>query len=103
MAWKATLAILIAGFVGLNVFALIEKGGSGLLSLLATGDPWLIALCVDLTLALGFLSLWHWRDARARGKSYLPYLIATAVLGSIPPMLYLLGRPKAPTADTSPQ
>ena len=53
----------------------------------------------DLLIALSLVSVWIWQDARAHDTSPWPYLIITALTGSIGPLLYLLRRP----ADSAPR
>jgi hypothetical protein len=49
----------------------------------------------DLAIALSLVMVWMWRDARARGATVWPYLIATLVLGSVGPLSYLIVRESA--------
>ena len=49
----------------------------------------------DLTIALSLILFWMWRDARARGATLWPYVLLTAVLGSVGPLLYLIRRESA--------
>ena len=47
---------------------------------------------VDLVIALTFVMVWMWNDAKARGISPLPFVVATLLLGSIAPLVYLIRR-----------
>jgi hypothetical protein len=49
-----------------------------------------VAVLVDLTIALTFVTIWLWNDARRRGITPAPYVALTAALGSIGPLLYLV-------------
>ena len=62
-----------------------------------TANAATIAAMVDLTIALSLVTVWMWRDARARGVVLVPYLLLTATLGSIGPLLYLLLRGRMPS------
>lgn len=51
---------------------------------------------LDLCIALTMVSSWMLVDARRRGATVWPYLVATPLLGSIAPLTYLLLRPASP-------
>lgn len=46
----------------------------------------------DLVIALGLVMVWMWRDARRIGRNPWPWLVATLLLGSFSPLVYLLTR-----------
>ena len=47
---------------------------------------------VDLVIALVLVMTWMWRDARAAGRNPWPWIVATLLLGSFGPLVYLLTR-----------
>jgi len=49
-----------------------------------------VAVLVDLTIAVSLIGVWMWNDAKRRGMSPLPYLVASLFLGSLGPLAYLL-------------
>lgn len=49
-----------------------------------------VQVLIDLVIALTLFLVWMWSDAKRRGISPLPYLVATLFLGSIGALLYLL-------------
>jgi len=51
---------------------------------------------LDLCIALTMVTSWMISDARQRGVTVWPYLVATPLLGSISPLCYLLLRPETP-------
>ena len=53
----------------------------------------------DLVIALTLVTIWIWRDARSRGRSPVPWVVATLALGSFGPLLYLLSRTSGPRRD----
>lgn len=89
---KAIVGVVFAIFVSIHIYALETAGFSGLWTALTQGNAWHLLIGTDLMIALGMVSTWLWRDARARGSSPLPYLVMTALGGSLGPLLYLLGR-----------
>lgn len=46
----------------------------------------------DLVIALTLVMVWVWRDARATGRNPWPWIVATLLLGSFSPLVYLLTR-----------
>lgn len=46
----------------------------------------------DLVIALTLVMVWLWRDARRSGRNPWPWLVATLLLGSFSPLVYLLTR-----------
>lgn len=86
-------------FAALNVYAFEADGLKGLWDAVTTGSAWQKVLGVDLVISLSLVLSWLWRDARAHGRSPLPYVVATALTGSLGPLWYLLRRPD-PTAAT---
>lgn len=98
---KAIVGGIFVVFAALNVYALGSAGITGLGEALAAGNAWNRVLGVDLLIALGLVLTWLWRDARAHGRSPLPYVFLTALTGSLGPLLYLLRRPSpaSPASD----
>jgi hypothetical protein len=85
------LGTLLAAFTVFSVAALVLMGpvaffaahSANLATIQVFAD-----LVIALTIVLGFV----WRDARERGLPWLPYAIATLLVGSIAPLAYLLHR-----------
>jgi len=88
-AARIAVGLVLLAFADLNFYVVSQYGYSGFLEL-ATANAATIAVLVDLTIALSFISVWMWRDARRRGITVVPYLAVTALLGSIGPLLYVL-------------
>ena len=51
---------------------------------------------VDLVIALVLVMIWMWRDAKATDRNPWPWMVATLVLGSFGPLIYLLTRQSVP-------
>jgi membrane protein implicated in regulation of membrane protease activity len=93
MDWKRlALLFVLADFSVLTAYATIEHGVAGIIEL-ALANSVTITLSVDLLIALSLVAGWMWSDARQRGVTPFPYLLLTATLGSIGPLLYLVRRP----------
>ncbi|MCO4763613.1 MAG: hypothetical protein KC502_19030 [Myxococcales bacterium] len=86
------LALLLADFVALNIWA-VETAGLVELFQQAIGSTGGILLTVDLLLALGFVCTWLYKDAKRRDVNPLPWLALTVMSGSIGWLLYLVVRP----------
>lgn len=89
---KLMAAAVLAAFVSLNVYTLLRGDLAAFLSLLRSGDPWILLLSADLVIALGMVVTWMWDDAKRRSTSALPYTLVTLLTGSIGPLCYLLTR-----------
>jgi hypothetical protein len=92
MSWKQIgLSLVLADFLGLSAYAVYQHGYLGFFEAMAANAATTAALA-DLTIALGMVVVWMWQDARDRGVSPLPYVVLTATLGSVGPLLYLIRR-----------
>jgi Terpene cyclase DEP1 len=97
------LEAVLLGFSGLTGYTVYYYGYIGFFEQMATNAITITAF-VDLTIALGLVTLWMWQDARKQRISPLPYVILTLTLGSIGPLLYLIRRlSKEPHLLTVPQ
>ena len=85
------LSLVLADFAALTAYALYEYGLGGFFGIMAANAATLTALA-DLTIALSLVLAWMWNDARQRGTAFFPYAIATLLLGSVGPLLYLIVR-----------
>ncbi|MBL9102587.1 MAG: DUF2834 domain-containing protein [Myxococcales bacterium] len=85
------LTIVLVDFLALTAWAVAEVGFvqifAGLLD-----NPGSVQVGVDLLLAIGMIAAWMWVDARKHGLTVAPYLLLTATLGSIGPLVYLIRR-----------
>jgi hypothetical protein len=100
MNWKRLgIGLVLVDFSALTAYAIYQHGYLGFIDA-ALMNAWTIQLSVDLVLALSFVMVWMWGDARDRGISPLPYALVTLVLGSIGPLLYLFRREARESAPT---
>lgn len=92
MSWKkVVLSLVLVDFAALTIYAVYTTGYVGFFEMLMAN--WAtIAVSADLVIALSLIGVWMWRDAHRRGVSPLPYLVLTATLGSVGPLLYLIRR-----------
>jgi len=94
------IGFVLADFLALTVYAVYHYGYLAFFDLHALNAIQL-QIFVDLTIALSFVMVWMWRDAKARGISPIPYVVMTLFLGSIGPLIYLIRR-EATAASASP-
>lgn len=86
-----SIAILVP-FAAITAYALATVGYMGIVSYhLPSPAGWQVL--ADLVVALVLVCSWMIVDARKKGRSVLPYLIATIFLGSFGPLAYLLLAP----------
>ncbi len=87
------LAAVLLDFVALTVWAILNTSWVAFIELVSS--PMGIQVCVDLTVALIFSSVWIYRDAKARGVNPVPWLVLTWTTGSPGPLAYALSRSMA--------
>jgi uncharacterized protein DUF2834 len=88
-AARLGVGLVLLAFADLNAYVVWQYGYVGVWRLV-TANAATMAAMVDLTIALSFVLVWMWRDARRRGISLVPYVLLTATLGSVGPLLYLV-------------
>lgn len=88
------LALVVVIFVAFTSWSLGIVFSSGLVGLIAVvgKEPWAAQMLVDLVISCSVAWVWLSGDAKARGISPWPYIIATAALGSIGVLAYLIHR-----------
>ena len=101
---RIALGIVLANFSAMTAYAIYRYGFAGSLAL-CFANAATTTLFVDACIALGLVAMWMWQDARARGRSWLPYALLTIGFGSVGPLLYLItgrgGDPMVRVADGS--
>ena len=85
------LSLVLLAFGAFEAYAVWEHGVVGLFAAVLANSATTVAF-VDLAIALGLVSVWMAVDARERGMSAVPYVVATMALGSVGPLLYLIRR-----------
>ena len=87
-------------FTGYSLWIIAQHGYTGFLTL-AGREPWAMQMLLDLVIALVAVSTVLERDARRRGIAAWPWLLGTALLGSIAPLWYLVLRRGPEAASTA--
>ncbi len=86
-------AVLIAfGIQGIYVLSQIGYWGIWINNLNHLAGQQVTA---DLVIALTLVMTWMWRDAQSTGRNIWPWFVATLILGSFGPLVYLLTRKTA--------
>jgi hypothetical protein len=88
---RVLIVVTLVLFGALTAVALYQHGFWGILAphFQSTGAGQVFA---DLVIALVLVLTWLWRDARASGRNPWPWVVATLMLGSFGPLVYLLTR-----------
>ena len=86
---RTVLILILILFSILSAIALWQVGYWGLLEphFQTFGAGQVLA---DLVIALTLVMVWMWRDAKATGRNVWPWIVATLILGSFGPLVYLL-------------
>ncbi|MGH8444053.1 MAG: DUF2834 domain-containing protein [Solimonas sp.] len=83
------LALVLADFAVLSGYALVQHGYWGIWAhQFQNSAGWQVL--ADLIIVCGLAMTWMIADARRKGRTVWPYLLATLALGSFGPLLYLL-------------
>jgi predicted SpoU family rRNA methylase len=88
---QIVLAVVLADFVALNVYAVAQYGIVGIFERCLANAATILAFA-DLTIALSLVMVWMWQDARRHDISPIPYVALTLGFGSVGPLLYLIRR-----------
>lgn len=86
----ALLTILVS-FVAYTVYVVADNGYLQFVSSAMT-DLYTIQITLDLVIALLLVVSWMVVDARKRGVTVWPFIVATCFLGSISPLVYCFFR-----------
>jgi hypothetical protein len=85
-------ALVLFAFGIWSTTVVLEHGYFGFIEV-AMREPWAMQVLLDLGIScVLLLSFWLVPDARRRGIPVWPYVLATATLGSIGPLAYLVHR-----------
>ncbi|WP_295682295.1 DUF2834 domain-containing protein [uncultured Nevskia sp.] len=87
---RPILFAILLPFSILSAYALKEVGYFGIFA--SHLHPAGLQVLTDLVIALTLVMVWMAGDARARGVTVWPYIVATLALGSFGPLAYLLLR-----------
>ena len=91
---RTLLILVLALFTALSLPALWQHGYVGIWEV--QFRTWAgVQVLADLTIAMGLVLAWIWKDARATGRNPWPWIVAALTLGSFAPLVYLLTRRRA--------
>lgn len=85
------LLTVLAAFTAFTAFVTVENGYTGFLTL-AAREPWALQMLIDLFIMGAFICLWMLRDAKERGITAWPFILATCTLGSLGVLGYMVRR-----------
>jgi hypothetical protein len=88
---RASIALVLAGFLALTARALAANGYVGFFEQ-AFANSVVSVLAFDLVICLGLIFVFIYHDARKLGMSPWPYIAIGACFGVAGPLLYLLRR-----------
>ena len=86
---KLFLILALAAHGGITAAALWQEGLAGILAAI-THSYWAMQIFADLVIALSFVLVWMWRDAKQTGRNIGSWIAFTLVAGSFGPLLYFL-------------
>lgn len=91
---RLLVLIALVPFTILTVIALWVDGVTGIFASI-TNSWGSLQIYVDLVIALAIISIWMYRDAKARGRNPWPWIVGTLAVGAFSPLVYLLTRDSA--------
>lgn len=86
---RVLIVITLLFFGILTGFAIWHDGISGVYPSIVHSYH-SIQIYVDLVIAAMLVNIWIWRDATSRGRNPWGWIIATMIVGSFSPLVYLL-------------
>lgn len=86
--------VIIAALIVFTAYTLSVMAGHGVLGFvsLAGREPWALQVLLDLLVMLALFSTWVARDARKRGLTAWPWILASMTMGSVGALAYLAYR-----------
>jgi drug/metabolite transporter (DMT)-like permease len=86
--------VLLVTFILFGIFTAFALWNEGITSIPAsiTHSYNSIQIYLDLVIAAMLINVWMWRDAKAHGRNPWVWVIATLIVGSFSPLLYLITR-----------
>ncbi len=84
------LALLVV-FGTFSTWVGVTHGQLGFLTL-AAREPWGLQILLDVVISVGLFTMWMMPDAKRKGITAWPYLIACIALGSLGALAYLVHR-----------
>jgi hypothetical protein len=94
---QMAVGVVWLGFATLAVLAFLHDGKAAFA--LPFDSLTNIAGMIDLFIELTLVSIWMYFDARKRGTSAIPFIVFSAVFGSLGPLAYLFFRFGDPHAE----
>lgn len=85
------LVVVFLAFSAFTDVLVFKDGYTGFLHV-AAREPWALQMLLDVSIAIGLFTLWMIPDARRRGITPWPYVVACIALGSIGALAYLVHR-----------
>ena len=76
-------------FSAYSAYVVATQGYTGFIDLALT-EPWGMQMLGDIAILVGLCALWMVADARRKGISAWPYVVASALLGSVGVLAYLI-------------
>jgi drug/metabolite transporter (DMT)-like permease len=86
--------VLLVTLILFGIFTAFALWNEGITSIPAsiTHSYNSIQIYLDLVIAAMLINVWMWRDAKAHGRNPWGWVIATLIVGSFSPLLYLITR-----------
>ncbi|TNE87971.1 MAG: DUF2834 domain-containing protein [Deltaproteobacteria bacterium] len=82
-------AVLLAALTAMSTVAMVQHGYLAIFEAAFTSSS-AMQLGLDLVCALSLVGLWMVEDAREKGLSVWPWLVAIPFLGSLAPLAYVV-------------
>lgn len=100
MARLVALVVVFLAFTAYTVEVVLTQGFAPVIEL-CLSFGWGSQMMLDLVIGLVAFLAFAWPDAKRRGISFAPYLVATVLLGSIGVLAYLIHREARALRDRS--
>lgn len=85
------LYLIFFDFLAYTLYVVATEGYFGFVPAIVT-SPWHTQIFLDLLVACVIIGSWMVVDARRRGKTVWPFIVAIPFTGSLSPLVYLIVR-----------